>query len=252
MNIALIGYGKMGRRLHTLAPDHNLTVKLVVIGKLNADGASISPEKFESIDMAIDFSHPDGALINLRKLTQLRVPVVMGTTGWITPEQEDEVRAWCTEHETSVLYGSNFSLGVQLFLKLVDQAASLMGPLPGFSAAFHEVHHMEKADAPGGTARTAAELWCRKSHTDPVYGIPASGAPQSESVYLTSQRLPEVIGEHELRIRSPFDDIRISHTALTRDAFANGALKAAGWLKDQPAAFYKIEDVVDRILREDK
>ncbi|MCC5925780.1 MAG: 4-hydroxy-tetrahydrodipicolinate reductase [Bacteroidetes bacterium] len=252
MNIALIGYGKMGRRLHALAKEHNITVGLVVIGKLNKDGASIREEKFTNIDLAIDFSHPDGVVTNIRKLTELGVPVVVGTTGWCTEESEQEVTALSNESEVPVLYGSNFSLGVQLYLKIIEQAAASMGRLSEFKASFHEVHHMDKADAPSGTAQTAATIW--KKHVEDTattieYGISPSVKPTKEAIYITSQRIPGVYGEHELRIRSPFDDIRISHTALSRDAFAAGALKAAHWLKQQSAGFYKLEDVVEDILR---
>ena len=251
MNIALIGYGKMGQRLHALAKDHNLTVGLVVIGKLNKEGASITPEKFASIDLAIDFSHPDGVMTNIRKLSALKVPIIIGTTGWLTEEHQLEIEALCAENEVQILYGSNFSLGVQLFLKLIEKAATMMGTLPDFRAALHEVHHMDKTDAPSGTAVTAAQLWKKHdSESSSVeYGIPTSSKPSKDVFYTTSQRLPGVVGEHELRIRSPFDDIRISHTALSRDAFASGALKAAHWLIKQNAGFYKIEDVAESVLK---
>lgn len=251
MNIALIGYGKMGQRIHALAKSAGISVGLVVIGKLNRDGAAITPEKFTQIDLAIDFSHPSAVKTNISKLVALGVPVVVGTTGWLSDENKSEIEQLCAENEVPVLYGSNFSLGVQLFLKLVNKAGEMMAALPYFGAGLHETHHLEKADAPSGTAVTAANLWLKhKPETaEHVYGIPPTEKPSSDSFYVTSQRLPAVIGEHELRIRSPFDDIRISHTALTRDAFASGALKAASWLKMQEPGFYLLEDVVEEVLK---
>ncbi len=249
MKIALIGYGKMGKRIHQLCPAQGHQVELVVIGKTNPEGAGITPEKFEGIDVAIDFSHPDAARTNILKLMEIGVPVVVGTTGWLTPE--DDFAAICLEKNGRVLYGSNFSLGVQLFLKLVHRAGELFGKSGTFEAAIHETHHTQKADAPSGTAKTLAQRWLAgagKPETPLSAHIPEKGLPQEGTLYVTSQRVGNVIGEHELRLRSEFDDIRISHHAQNRDAFAFGAIRSAAWLIDQEPGFYLIEDVVESVL----
>lgn len=250
MRIALIGYGKMGQRIHALAKNYSHSIDLVVIGKINADGAGITASKFENIDLAIEFGRAEGTLVNIEKLLELGIPVVVGTTGWITDETRAKVTELCEMHEGKVLYGSNFSLGVQLFLKLVARSAELFGNADIFDAAIHEVHHTQKADAPSGTAITAADTWIQYANStkNRDHLIPAAEKPNPESLYVTSQRIKGVVGEHELRIRSDFDDIRISHSALSRDAFAAGSLQAATWLLNQESGFYLIEDVVENVL----
>ena len=250
MRIALIGYGKMGQRIHALAKKYGHSVDLVVIGKINADGAGITASKFENIDLAIEFGRAEGTLVNIEKLLEIGTPVVVGTTGWITDETRAKVTELCEDHEGKVLYGSNFSLGVQLFLKLVARSAELFGNSDIFDASIHEVHHTQKADAPSGTAITAADTWIQNANSTKKrnHALPVADKPDPESFYVTSQRIKGVVGEHELRIRSDFDDIRVSHSALSRDAFAAGSLQAATWLLGQESGFYLIEDVVEDVL----
>ena len=239
MKIALIGYGKMGQRIHALAKERGHQVDAVVIGKINAGGMAITASRFAPIEVSIEFTAPVSAEVNLRKLIDLGQSVVCGTTGWITDDLRAELHTLCLEKGARVLYGSNLSLGVQLFLKLVCRAGELLGDSSVFSASLNEVHHLQKVDAPSGTAVTAATMW-----------LQARNAPAEavDHFSVTSQRVAGVFGEHELRIRSPYDDIRIRHEALSRDGFASGALKSAGWLVAQEPGFYLIEDVVEQVL----
>lgn len=248
MKIALIGYGKMGQRIEALSPEHEAEIKLILDRENNEHGKGINREAFSDVDVAIDFSHPDAFTQNLERLLSTGTPLVIGTTGWL--EKAGKMEEACQKNHVPWLYGSNFSLGVQLFGRLVRRAGELFGSSELFDAALHEVHHTQKADAPSGTALTLSDLWKQgaQSGRDIKYGIPEKGRVNEESFYVTSQRLGSVYGEHQLRINSLFDDIEITHRARSRDAFAAGALKAARWVVDQKPGFYRVEDVVEELV----
>lgn len=247
--IALIGYGKMGQRIHALSKEReDVEVVLILDERNNVNGSGITPEAFAHVDVAIDFTHPSIILSHLDKLIALKKPVVVGTTGWNT--HIPEVKERCEKEGGTVLYGSNFSIGVQLFFKLVRQAGMLYGKSSGFEASLHEVHHTQKADAPSGTGITLAEQYLRgaDSQKSIQYGVAEKGKVNTESTFIiTSQRLGSVIGDHELRVDSPFDDIQLVHRAKNRDGFASGALRASIWLAKQAPGFYQIEDIVEEL-----
>lgn len=249
MNLAIIGHGKMGQRIESLSKDFGLSPDLILDEHNNENGEGIIATNFDKIDVAIDFSHPEAFRTNLPKLLSTQTPLVIGTTGWI--EQFPKLDQKCKKNQIPVLYGSNFSLGVQLFGKLIQKAGELFGGANNtlFDAALNEIHHTEKQDAPSGTAKTLSALWHKGAEIEDNhrYGIPAEGAVNDSTFYITSQRLGSVFGEHTLRVNSQFDDITISHTARSRDAFAAGALKSARWIVEQEPGFYQIEDVVELI-----
>ncbi len=247
MNIALIGYGRMGQRIEALAsPDYGHVV-LKLNEHNNERGAGITQAAFEYIDIAIDFSHPSVVGSNLRRVIATSTPVVVGTTGWL--HEADAINDLVMHHGVAVLYGSNFSLGVQRFLKLVERAGELYGSDPDVQATVHEVHHTGKADAPSGTAITTGERWLSGAGRagKPEYGIPERGPVDPNALVITSQRVGDVTGEHTLRLRTPFDDVTIRHEARSRDAFAIGALKASKWLLAQTAGLYYLEQVIEQI-----
>jgi len=248
MNIALVGYGNMGKRIHALSEEAGHMVELILDEHNNINGAGINSEAFKNIDVAIDFSHPEVVTDNLKKVLLLRIPVVVGTTGWL--DHKSDIEQMRNQYDGKLLYGSNFSVGVQLFAKLIQRAGALFGNNAMFDAALHEVHHTQKADAPSGTATTLAEHWLKEADdkTSIQNGVPEKGRVDPGKFYVTSQRLGSVFGEHQLRINSPFDDIEITHRARSRDAFASGAIKAAEWLhKQEKPGFYLIENIVEEL-----
>lgn len=250
--LALIGDGRMGTRLRELAPSHGFETVLQLGEANNARGAGITAENFAGAEVAIDFTHPATAVTHIRRTLELGVPLVVGTTGWLTESNKAEIEALVLQFDGRLLYGSNFSLGVQLFMKLAREAGRLLGNAPGFDAALHEVHHTGKADAPSGTAITLAQQYligAGRSPGDHSYGIPERGLADTAKLRVSAQRLGGVFGEHSLRINSEWDDIELIHRALNRDGFAAGALRAAAWLADQQQpGFFLIEDVVEVIL----
>jgi 4-hydroxy-tetrahydrodipicolinate reductase len=248
--IAVLGDGRMGSRICALAKQFNLEPALILGEHNNKNGSGITPDNFNGIDVAIDFTHPDVIKNHIEKIAGLGVPLVVGTTGWYN--KSGWVEQLAKDKNTAIVYGSNFSLGVQLFLKLMNQAGKLYGQSNFFDASLHEIHHKEKADAPSGTAVTMAELWLKGAGSDneTAYGIPQRGKVDPNKFIITSQRTGSVFGEHSIQINSDYDDIKLTHSARSRDGFAAGALKTANWLIGQKkAGFYLIEDIVEQVLK---
>ncbi|MEX0778550.1 MAG: 4-hydroxy-tetrahydrodipicolinate reductase [Balneolales bacterium] len=248
MNIALLGYGHMGQRIELLAKELGFNVPVVLDIENNQNGAGITASALKDIDVAIDFSHPKATPIHAEKLLELNIPVVVGTTGWL--DDPDWVKSLCREHNGRLIYGSNFSLGVQLFIKLTARAGELFGKSSIFSAGLHEVHHTKKVDAPSGTAKTMADAWLKGAGSSQKisYEVPQNPDSAEKEFQVSSQRIGSVYGEHQLKINSLYDDIELTHRARSRDAFAAGALQAASWLTRQQPGFYLIEDVIEDVL----
>lgn len=249
MNIGIVGYGKMGQRIDSLSESQGCTVKFALDIDDNPKGQGLTSKRAQQVEAIIDFSTAGELPYTLEQALKFKVPMVIGTTGWLDNAKQTD--SLCKESDTPVLYGTNFSLGVQLFAKLIYQAGKLFGNNSNFHSTLHEVHHTQKADAPSGTALTLAKQFLdganqtddKEIKTD----LPSSEKVDPEALYITSQRLGSVFGEHQLRLNSPFDDIEISHKARSRDAFAAGALQAAKWITRQDPGFYLLEDVIEDI-----
>lgn len=250
LKLAIIGDGNMGSLIRDNAPAFGFDPVLLLGISNNENGTGITRKNFSGIDAAIDFSHPSAVKTHIEKTAVLGVPLVVGTTGWYDGSGWAEGLA--KKHSTKIVYGSNFSLGVQLFIKLVQRAGELYGNAPDFDAALHEVHHTGKADAPSGTALTLARSWLKATGSDKktALGISEKGTVNPQDFRITAQRLGSVFGDHSLRIQSPWDDIEIRHSARSREGFVTGALKTAKWLHAHAKpGFYLIEDVVEEVLK---
>jgi len=221
MNIALLGYGRMGQAIEKIAIDRGHTI----VAKIDKD----NPEEGYEADVAINFSIPAAAYENITSAIHKKIPVVCGTTGWL--DQLDEVESLCQQNEGAFLYASNFSLGVNLFFELNAKLADMMQKHPLYTASIEEIHHTQKLDKPSGTAITLAE------------GIPSNGKAwhlvedQGEGVPITCIRKDEVPGTHTVTHRSEIDEISITHTAHNRTGFALGAVLAAEWIQDKKGIF---------------
>lgn len=250
INVVLLGYGKMGKAIEKIIQtDSDISISHLIDTSNYDDGEAYKNPGFLNADIAIDFSHPTMVLKNIKASLEAGIPIVVGTTGWL--EYKLEIEKLIKQKNGRLIYGSNFSLGVQLFNKLIAQAAQIFGNSPLFDASLHEVHHTQKADAPSGTALTLAQTFVNKSSTKKEIEtvLPTSEKVKTDSFYVTSQRLGAVFGEHDVRIYSEWDDITISHKARNRDGFAAGAVKAAKWLVQNPnSGFYLIEDVAEQVI----
>jgi len=242
MKIALLGYGKMGQIIERFALERGHEIVL----KITADNlADLNKENLKKADVAIDFSAPDAAVENIYKCFEASLPVVVGTTGWYGSLQE--IKNDCLKSNNALLYGSNFSIGVNLFFHLNKVLAKLMNNYPAYDVQVEEIHHTQKLDAPSGTAMTIAEGIIdeveRKSEwLNEVVGTPIPDVIKNEQLLIESHRIENVPGTHTVVYSSEVDDIEIKHTAHNRAGFALGAVVAAEWLLNKQG-FYNIADV---------
>lgn len=248
--IALIGYGKMGKTLENLVGKRDeVVIGCIADESNNKNGNALRSDEFKSCDVAIDFSSPKVVVQNITACLDAKIPVVVGTTGW--NDKISDIEKLVIEKSGHVIYGSNFSLGVQLFIKLIGRASELFGNSTMFDASLHETHHTQKVDVPSGTALTLANKWLDKSSTkkNKKIGVDNVLPVDKENFIITSQRIGSVLGEHRLTINSDFDDIIVSHRARSRDGFASGAIQTALWIQNVSPGFYLLEDVVEQVLK---
>ena len=240
MNLALYGFGKMGKAIEQVAVARGHAVAL----KVNAANAGTPPV---GADMAIEFSKPDQALKNIALCMEHQVPVVVGTTGWY--DHLDEVKAMVMEYKGALLWASNFSLGVNLFFRVNKHLASLMDQQSGYHVHIDEVHHMHKLDAPSGTAITLARDIDLKTqrYSGWMKAEPSSSDQRTTSheqrIPIASERTGEVPGKHSVTWTSADDKITITHDAFGRTGFATGAVIAAEWLRCRTGV-YTMDDVL--------
>jgi len=258
MRLALIGYGKMGKVIEALATARGHEIVAIVdptirhkgpgsTGILPVISRRLTAKAVEDADVCLEFTHPTAATGNLLRLCQLGKRAVVGTTGWY--QHLDEVAAAVKRHKGAVLYGANFSIGVNLFYRLVDRAAELFGPLEDRDIFIAETHHRAKADAPSGTARRLAEIVLSRSRTKKRLAPGAlDGAIAPDQLQIVSTRTGWVTGIHRVGIEGPHDSILLEHQARSREGFADGALRAAQWLLNAPSGLYRFEDVLDDML----
>jgi 4-hydroxy-tetrahydrodipicolinate reductase len=213
-NLAIVGYGKMGKLVESLAPQYGFATLLKLDEFNNANGEGITEDNFEAIDVAIDFSIPAVVLPNVEAISALGVNMVIGTTGWL--EHMDAVKAAVEKNQTGLVWSPNFSIGVNAFFKLVQEAARLLANEPEYGAWAWEIHHHTKKDAPSGTLLKLVDE------------MKKAGYPRSIDV--SSNRAGAHPGTHEIGFDSAADTITLRHTARSREGFARGALKAAQWV----------------------
>lgn len=231
MNIALLGYGRMGKSIEMIALErhHNITLKI---------SDTSSHYDFSNTDIAIDFSIPSVAVSNIKKALDARIPVISGTTGWL--DKYDEVLEYCKSKNGTFLYASNFSLSVNIFFEINQRLSQLMARVDGYNTKIEEIHHTQKLDAPSGTAITLAEHIIANTY----YKNWTLDAANSDEIHIEAKRIENVPGTHEITYNSDIDSISIKHTAHSRQGFAMGAVIAAEWIKDKKGVF-SMKDVLN-------
>jgi 4-hydroxy-tetrahydrodipicolinate reductase len=227
MKLAIVGYGKMGRMIEQLAPEYGFEVALKLDVDNNARFEGLTAENFAAIDVAAEFSTPEAAPENLVRLAALGVNTVAGTTGW--SGQLERVRQAVTEHGTGMVWAPNFSIGVNIFARLVAEAARLLAAHPDYGAWGWEIHHEAKRDAPSGTLLMLIEEMKRAGYDRPVS--------------VASNRAGKAPGIHEIGFDSAADTITLRHAARSREGFARGALWAARWVAGK-RGFYEFRDIL--------
>lgn len=225
VRLAIVGMGRMGNAIASLAPERGFQV-VAQLGAQDA-AAGITRERLGGADVAIEFTVPAAAPGNIRALAAAGCPVVVGTTGWY--EELDAVSADVTRAGSAMLWAPNFSIGVNIFDRVVAEAARMLGQVPGFDAHLVETHHTAKKDAPSGTA-----LMLARTASDAL----------GRTIPVTSVRTGSVPGTHEVVFDAPFETIRLEHVARDRRVFAEGALLAARWLAGRTGIF-QMKDVLE-------
>ena len=230
MNIALIGYGKMGKAIEQIALERGHTIIL----KINDENLEdFTKENTAKADVAIEFTSPHSAFDNIKKIIGYGVPVVCGSTGWT--ERINEINDYCKEQNGSFLYASNFSVGVNIFFELNKKLAALMAPHAEYNISMEEIHHTQKKDAPSGTAISLAEQILQ--HVQRKTKWVNEESSDAAELPIISKREDPAPGTHSIRYSSPIDDIEIIHTAHNRQGFALGAVLAAEFIKDKKGIF---------------
>jgi len=212
--LAIIGYGKMGRLIEQLAPEYGFTVVLKLDEFNNANYEGVTAENFRGIDAAVDFSIPAAVVENVERIAALGVNMVVGTTGW--SEHLARVKSAVEKNGVGLVWSPNYSIGVNVFARLVAEAARLFAAQPEYGAWAWEIHHSTKKDAPSGTLLKLVEEM--------------KAADYSRPIDVSSNRAGGHPGTHEIGFDSAADTITLRHTARSREGFARGALKAAQWI----------------------
>lgn len=231
MKIALVGYGKMGKIIDEIATQRNHEI----VARLNE---SPNSENLNNADVVIEFSNPEVAFNNIKTCLENKIPVICGTTGWL--DQKSEIEKIAAENKTSFLYGSNFSLGVNLFFALNEKLADLMKNFPDYNIQLEEIHHIHKKDAPSGTAISLAEGIIKNDNRFEGWKLDET---RDKELGIFAIREDEVPGTHSVFYKSSVDEIEIKHTAYSRNGFALGAVIAAEWIQGKTGNF-SMKDVL--------
>jgi 4-hydroxy-tetrahydrodipicolinate reductase len=230
MNIALIGYGKMGRAIESIAVEKGHQIVL----KIDIDNPNeLNKENAAKADVAIEFTGPHSAFANVMKCLELGLPVVCGSTGWL--DKWPEAKQYCDQQNGTLIYASNYSIGVNLFFELNTRLAKLMSSYPEYNVSMEEIHHTQKKDAPSGTAITLAEQILQNISTKKNWVNHSAGKP--EELGIVSERIDPAPGTHKVKYSSLVDDIEIIHTAHNRIGFAGGAVLAAEFAAGKKGIF---------------
>lgn len=231
MKIALLGYGKMGKTIETIAVKRGHTIVI----KANAD----TIYDITQADIAIDFSLPKVAFNNISNCINNNIPVISGTTGWL--DDYNKIETLCEEKKGAFIYASNFSLGVTIFFELNKTLAKMMSSLKEYNISMEEIHHTQKLDAPSGTAISLANDIIEVNDQYNTWGLDQSA---NGSLPITAKRIENVPGTHTITYKSEVDTIDITHTAHNREGFALGAVIAAEWLLGKTGVF-TMKDVLN-------
>ena len=247
MNIAIIGYGGMGKDIEKIALGNGITIKSIIdpVAK-GATHKEINEESLNGVDVAIDFTQPDVAIENIKKVSELGVSMVVGTTGWY--DDVKEVKGVVEKAGIGFLYGSNFSIGVHAYFKVVEAAAKIFDKVPDYDVWGHEIHHFNKKDSPSGTAKSLAKILVdnieRKKEV--VYDT-LKRKREGGELHFSSCRGGPVNFKHTIGFDSEADAVLIEHAARHRGGYALGAVLAAEWINGKKG-FFIVDDFIKELL----
>ena len=229
MKIALFGYGKMGKEIEAIALQRNHTIVLKID---ETNFSTITKNELEQADVAIEFSTPHTVISNINMCIDAQLPIVVGTTGWY--DSFKEIEKECLQKNGTLFHSTNFSLGVNIFMKVNSYLAELMNKYTNYEVSMEEIHHIHKLDKPSGTAITLANQVIEKIERKKNWSITDSNP---ETLFIKDVREGEVPGTHIIKYKSKVDDIEIMHKAHNRQGFALGAVIAAEFIYNKKGIF---------------
>lgn len=236
MKIALIGYGKMGKEIERCAKE-----KGIVVYSIFDEHNPVAADKILDADVCIDFSVPSTVLQNAGIYAAAKKNAVVGTTGWL--EHLPAVKRTVDNSGIGLIYASNFSIGVNVFMQIIAYASERMNAFNDYDPFVHEIHHSQKLDSPSGTALSIAKIMIERiERKQSLLTDTSKGKIHSDQLHVTSSRTGSVPGTHIVGFDSPADTIELKHTARNRSGFALGALYAANWIQDKKG-LYTMEDI---------
>ncbi|MBT5419846.1 MAG: 4-hydroxy-tetrahydrodipicolinate reductase [Candidatus Cloacimonetes bacterium] len=243
LKIALIGYGQMGNLIEQLASQNDCEIVSIIDPTL---GNEITTQTVADADVCIEFSTPDAAFENIVKLIELNKNIVTGTTGWY--DNLDKVKLMVEKKGTGFIYGSNFSVGMNLFFSIIESAAKLMNKAEDYDLFGLEMHHNKKKDSPSGTAKVLSEIILQNiDRKTKVQYDKLDRKIEQDELHFTSVRSGNIPGTHSISFDSEADTIELKHTARNRNGLALGAIKAAKWINNK-TGFYNFTDNLNKII----
>ena len=247
IKLAIIGYGKMGKLIEKLAPQNNFEVVSIIDPQLKNE---ISVENLKDAEVCIEFSTPQAVFSNIEKLALLQKNMVIGTTGWNDKIPQAEKLA--AKNKIGIVYGSNFSVGMNAFFEVVEFAAQLFDNLPDYDVFGLEMHHRRKVDSPSGTAKILAEIIMQhmKDKKRPLFDR-INRKIETDELHFASIRSGNIPGIHTVGFDSEADTIELKHTVRNREGLALGALKAAKWINGK-TGFFNFRGIFREIIQREK
>ncbi|MBI5475359.1 MAG: 4-hydroxy-tetrahydrodipicolinate reductase [Ignavibacteriales bacterium] len=242
MNIALLGYGNMGKEIERLAAEKNIVVKKIFTIENNLRAMAINKETLKDVDVCIDFSVPTAVVENIKAVSSFGKNIVVGTTGWY--DKMKDVEKIVEKNKIGFLYSPNFSLGMNIFFQILYSTSHIFDKFDCYDPAIHETHHRNKVDSPSGTALTLGQIVLSQiRRKNKMYQETAHKQLKSDELHISSTRVGNVVGQHHVLFDSEADSIELIHTAKNRAGFAMGALIAAQFLKGKKG-IYTMKDVI--------
>lgn len=248
MRLAIIGYGNMGRIIHKLAEARGMEITAIIDPEAKeATAKEITSDSLKNADVCIDFSQPDAVLENIKKLSELKKNIVMGTTGWY--DKTEQAKKIVSDAGNALIFASNFSLGVNLFYRIIENSAKLFNNFHEYDAFGLEFHHTKKKDSPSGTAKSISKILVDniERKEKPVFDKLDRQISEKE-LHFASVRGGEIPGTHAVFFDSAADTIELKHTARSREGFALGAIKAAEWIHGKKG-FFTIDDMMKESIK---
>ncbi|MCP4755868.1 MAG: 4-hydroxy-tetrahydrodipicolinate reductase [Proteobacteria bacterium] len=247
MNISIIGYGKMGQLVEQCARERKMeTVSIIDPFHPNATHKEFDESAMDKVDVCICFTQPDVAMRNIRDACRWKKQIVIGTTGWV--DKMAEVEQMVAENGVGMVYSSNFSIGVNIFFKLIEQASRIIDTFDIYDILGYEAHHNRKMDSPSGTARTISNILLENiDRKKTVFEDKVDRKIEPEELHFASMRGGNIPGTHTVLFDSEFDTIELKHTARNRIGFATGSVLAAEWILDKKGLFTE-SDMMKQLL----